>query len=349
MRKSTTEFIAACIFVFSAILMADGGADCGSAPTINIPGDLPYSDTGTTCGKGDTYDNNVCTTYYDSGEDAIYILNVTAAGTYDFAMTSSATYSAFHVTDDCPDVAMTCLGGSESSGTSESASIAFSTTGTYYLHIDTWSTPDCTDFSLSITPPPPPPLWVEDFEAGIPGIWTTWDRLGASGFNWVLYSTGSTIDASYRHVSDWAIANSDATGSGSSAIPYDCVLCSPQLDISGVTDPQLVADISFRDVGNSAFEVWTSCDNGASGYSMIDQYLSSQTSTTETYDLSGCAGATNFVVCFRFYNLTDGYDYYANVDNVGIDGSAGSVPAPTQPADDPSGSVPVELKAFSIE
>lgn len=193
---------------------------------------------------------------------------------------------------------------------------------------------------------PPPPIWSEDFESGIPLVWTIWDQLGSSTFGWARYSAhGGTVAAEYQLSGEWVVANSDHGSTASD--PYDVVFCTPQLDISGVAAPLLVADVSFRDFSNSAFEVWVSCDNGASGYTMFQQYLTSQMSTTTGHDLSTCAGGSAVVACFRYVNLTDGNDYYANVDNVGIAGT-GSVIVGSA-ASDPTGSVPVELIEMTVE
>ncbi len=143
------------ILAVTGVALADGGADCATAPTINLPGSLPYNDSGTTCGKGDTYSANPCTTYYDNGEDAIYILEVATPGDYDIALTGTLTYTAFMVTDGCPDTSPTCIGAVSQSAQDPFGTITFPAAGTYYLQIDTWPSPPCTPYALSIVGPVP--------------------------------------------------------------------------------------------------------------------------------------------------------------------------------------------------
>jgi hypothetical protein len=102
---------AAAILAVTGFALADGGADCATAPTVNLPGSLPYNDSGTTCGKGDTYHTNTCTSdYWSNGEDAIYILEVLTPGDYDIAVIGTSGWTAFFVTDGCPDTAPACTG-----------------------------------------------------------------------------------------------------------------------------------------------------------------------------------------------------------------------------------------------
>lgn len=147
------------VFLVAALVMtagwasADGGAICAGAPVINVPADLPYNDPGTTCGKGQNYQDNACLSSYDNGEDAVYEINVTVAGTYSFALSGTDTYTGFFVTDGCPDVATTCTGYYTNSGGNPSGNITFPSAGTYFLQIDTWPSPACTVYTLDITAP----------------------------------------------------------------------------------------------------------------------------------------------------------------------------------------------------
>ncbi len=137
----------------------DGGATCTTAPTINIPADLDYHDTGTTCGKGHNYDDSPCTTDFDGGEDAIYELNVTTPGMYPITATpeNGGSWVGFMVTDNCPDQSGAQCVGNAGGSSSASADVTFPSAGTYFLQIDTWPSPDCSDYSLDITSAIPPP------------------------------------------------------------------------------------------------------------------------------------------------------------------------------------------------
>ncbi|MEE4273032.1 MAG: hypothetical protein V2I67_15270 [Thermoanaerobaculales bacterium] len=150
-----TAIIVAALLAVTGVALADGGVDCATAPTVNLPGSLPYIDSGTTCGKGNTYPVNPCTSYYAQGEDAIYVLEVATPGDYDIALTGTLTWTAFMVTDGCPDTSPACTGSAEGSAGNPSATVTFPAAGTYYLQIDTWPSPACTPYSLSIVDPVP--------------------------------------------------------------------------------------------------------------------------------------------------------------------------------------------------
>jgi len=152
MRKTLVLVCAAALMTISGVASADGGATCADAPTINIPGDTPYNDSGTTCGKVNDYDD-ACSSSYGGGEDAMYVLNVTAAGEYSFALSGTDGWTAFFVTDGCPDAAPSCTGFAASSGGNPAGPVTFPAAGTYYLMIDTWPSPDCTAYTLDITAP----------------------------------------------------------------------------------------------------------------------------------------------------------------------------------------------------
>jgi hypothetical protein len=152
--KHTAVFVSALLAV-TGVVLADGGADCATAPIVNLPGSLPYNDSGTTCGKGDTYSANPCTSSYDNGEDAMYALEVATPGEYEITLTGTLTWTAFMVTDGCPDTAPACTGYAENSGGNPSGTVVFPSAGTYYLQIDTWPNPPCTPYDLSIVGPVP--------------------------------------------------------------------------------------------------------------------------------------------------------------------------------------------------
>jgi hypothetical protein len=173
------------VLVFSATgaAYADGGADCATAPTINIPADLPYTDSGTTCGKLNTYDD-ACSSSYGGGEDAIYALNVTVAGDYAIALSGTGSWTAFFVSDGCPDTSPTCTGSAASSSGNPSGTVSFPAAGTYYLHIDTWPSPNCTAFTLDIDAPFQFDYTVDDTCA------TIFDDISATGTGLALTDDG---------------------------------------------------------------------------------------------------------------------------------------------------------------
>ena len=123
-------------------------------------GDLPYTDTNTNCGRGDDHDDPStahCLYYYDSGEEIIYELTVTEA--MDVTITldpKGTTYPGVAIGVACPPTDDCIEGGYHS--TSDPVvigvypdCISLVPGTTYYIQVDTWSTPDCIpDFDLTI-------------------------------------------------------------------------------------------------------------------------------------------------------------------------------------------------------
>ncbi len=121
---------------------------------------FPYTQTGTTCGAGnDVPDgNNSCNSSYDGGEDLIYELNITTAGTYTITVqnTDGTGYIGWFLTDQVP---VSCGGAAQfpaciASATSGSSNTAINCVtlnpGTYYLLIDHFPSPTCSNFSIDI-------------------------------------------------------------------------------------------------------------------------------------------------------------------------------------------------------
>ena len=139
--------------IFTAAPPPSPGDDCSDPVTITIPADLPYSDTSQyTCGRGNDYDAT-CLGYYDGGEDIIYELTVTSNVVVDIQLDpKTTTYTGILIDDECPDTG-TCIDYSTNSGASiHGMSTVSLTTGTYYIMVDTWPSPNCiSDFDLTIT------------------------------------------------------------------------------------------------------------------------------------------------------------------------------------------------------
>ena len=138
------------------------GNTCGNPIIVTLPSQLPYNDLSQfTCGRVNDYTGTTCLGYYDSGEDIIYRLVVTAA--LDLKITvnpKGTTYAGFAIGTACPLTTTNCVvfKTNSSSGSAFYANNVHLDPGTYYLQIDTWSTPDCIpDFDLKIEVAPPPP------------------------------------------------------------------------------------------------------------------------------------------------------------------------------------------------
>jgi hypothetical protein len=129
--------------------------DCSNPIQVTLPPPglaWPYVDADqTTCGTGDSYDENTCLEeYYDNGEDIFYEITVTEDVTVNIDLTSNTTYTGMAIGILCPP-GPGCLASSMSSGENEAIEALTLPAGTYYLMIDTWSAPDCIDnYTLTI-------------------------------------------------------------------------------------------------------------------------------------------------------------------------------------------------------
>lgn len=121
------------------------GTTCGTAPAIT----LPYTATGhtTTC-FGDDYNNassGSCGSLYESGEDRVYALTVTGSTCIGITLSNASTTSiGYQVYNGCPGSGGTCV-GSNGGSNPLSGTVVLPAAGTYYIIVDTWSTPfNCT-------------------------------------------------------------------------------------------------------------------------------------------------------------------------------------------------------------
>jgi len=129
------------------------GPTCGEPVVVNVPGDLPYSETGgTTCGMDDDY-YLTCLSSYDGGEDTIYEIVVSSATTVTFTMDPGTTsYIGMALDDTCPPALSGCVATDTSSSSTDLTFTESLSVGTYYLMLDTWPSPDCIpSYNLTIT------------------------------------------------------------------------------------------------------------------------------------------------------------------------------------------------------
>jgi hypothetical protein len=129
---------------------------------VNVPS-LPYSSPGrTTCGKVDNLTSSntpVCgSTSYLTGEDEVFIFTPSASGTITISITSTGSYTGMMLYQGCP--AMACSGPSptcvayEQSYTGSKSMCTNVTAGvTYYLVIDSWNSPICNPYDITISAP----------------------------------------------------------------------------------------------------------------------------------------------------------------------------------------------------
>ena len=127
---------------------------------------FPYTNSGTTCGAGN--DEGVqCAGFYGGGEDFIYQLNITTTGNYaiNLSATGGGSYIGWFLkgSADCGTEASCLANATSSSGTTANGTYNFTSAGTYYLIIDTWPSPNCSAYTISITGPPPPSTDAVDY------------------------------------------------------------------------------------------------------------------------------------------------------------------------------------------
>ena len=142
------------------------GDDCTDPMIVSIPAALPYSDANYTCGRGNVYSlpSTGCMSYYTSGEDLIYRLDVTVNTLVTLTMNpGTTTYAGIGIFEGCPNTG-TCLGAATgyAAAPKEISEVALMAGTSYYVMIDTWASPTCIpsltlDIVENIPPPPPPP------------------------------------------------------------------------------------------------------------------------------------------------------------------------------------------------
>ena len=124
------------------------GDDCSDPIAVTLgAGDLPYVTSDTTCGRYDDY-ADTCLGYYDGGEDIIYELTLTEALCLQISVDGALTWVGVGIDDACPP-GDPCIAFATDSAGDPSMEVDLAA-GTYYVMIDTWPSPTCTDFTLTI-------------------------------------------------------------------------------------------------------------------------------------------------------------------------------------------------------
>ncbi len=140
-----------------------GGCSLGSGVN-NIS--LPYVSNGrTTCGKINDLTSanmvNCGSSLYFTGEDEVFIFTAATTGNININLTSTGTYTGLMLYAGCPltasctGIASTCVTFEQSSSGSKSICAAVTAGITYYLVVDSWSTPVCNPYDISISSPIP--------------------------------------------------------------------------------------------------------------------------------------------------------------------------------------------------
>ncbi|MEO5642200.1 MAG: CUB domain-containing protein, partial [Bacteroidia bacterium] len=128
------------------------GSVCSTAPTIT----LPYSLSGeTTACYGNNYTNastGSCGTLYESGEDHVYSLTVAGPQCISISLTNvSSSNIGYQVYSGCPgSVGATCI-GNNGGNSPLSGSVVLPAAGTYFIVVDSWSTPSNVNYDIAVS------------------------------------------------------------------------------------------------------------------------------------------------------------------------------------------------------
>jgi hypothetical protein len=133
---------------------------------VNVGSALPYTTSGTTCGSGnDLTTSNVSTSgcsssSYLTGEDQVFMFTPSTSGNVTINLTSGGSYTGLMLYSSCPLQCASSTGCvASATGSSGNKSLTYCVTAgtTYYLILDSFSTPFCNAYSnLSISSPNAP-------------------------------------------------------------------------------------------------------------------------------------------------------------------------------------------------
>jgi hypothetical protein len=128
------------------------GDNCALPLHVNLPEELSYQTTDSTCGRANDY-ADTCLDMWDGGEDIVYELNVSAQTCVNIAMNADVPWGALLVDDTCPPGGLgDCLALANTDANPDRITGLLLSPGVYYLMADTFAAPDCMDFTLDITP-----------------------------------------------------------------------------------------------------------------------------------------------------------------------------------------------------
>ena len=142
-------------------------SNCSTVTTLSLPttvSSTTTTGTQTTCGKGNDFPvNSFGSSLYGGGEDAVWEITVpSGGGNYQFNLGGSGTYKILSLHSSCtPSNSNSIVFATTSSSTTTSFSRNL-TAGTYYLWTDTWPSPTCGQYSITVTrlASPPAPICI---------------------------------------------------------------------------------------------------------------------------------------------------------------------------------------------
>lgn len=136
-------------------------AGCAGIGTVLNAGNISAgytSGTQTTCGNGDNItsgNSTVCgSSLYYGGEDKTITFTPTTSGNISINLTSSGSWVGMTLYSGCPKSGGTCVAYAQSSAGNQAIGCAPVIAGTtYYLVVDSWPTPTCNPFNVTISAP----------------------------------------------------------------------------------------------------------------------------------------------------------------------------------------------------
>lgn len=136
-------------------------SDCGTITALAVPATengTETTGTQTTCGRSNDYPaGSFGNSLYGDGEDAIWSFTLTSSGNYKFDIAGAATYKILSMHSSCvPSTGNLINHAVTGSGTTGTFNQNLSA-GTYYLWVDTWPSPACGEYSITVTKLAPPP------------------------------------------------------------------------------------------------------------------------------------------------------------------------------------------------
>lgn len=155
--QATGANLGTMVYKYSAPLTCPGNLGGG----VTNVASLPYaSGAGTTCGAGDdltAVNTTACaSTLYYTGEDRVYIFTPATTGTVTINLTSSGSFTGLMLYKGCPLIGQggSCVDYAQSATGNKTLTVCLQAGVTYYLVLDSWSTPSCNPFSnLTISAP----------------------------------------------------------------------------------------------------------------------------------------------------------------------------------------------------
>jgi hypothetical protein len=157
-----------CVVTCGGFTAASSPATCslvpaGSCGLCNIQSiaSLPFnSGSQTTCGNGDNVDvgnvANICgSSFYYSGQDAVYSFTPSTAGTITLGVVSPGTYLSLALYQGCPASGGICIGYSQNYCCTWTLCANVNAGQAYYAVVDEWSGAGCFQYTCSISAPGP--------------------------------------------------------------------------------------------------------------------------------------------------------------------------------------------------